>query len=190
VWSSSIFPKKPHDPSYISFHQDGTYWGLGSTEVTTAWIALTPSTVESGCMRVAPGTHLDPIHPHVETRAENNMLTRGQEVQVEVDESRVLDIVLQPGEMSLHHVNIIHGSNPNGSDTKRVGFAIRYMTPRVRQSGDPNPVVLARGRDDFHHNELLDSPPAPANLDEAILRHQEAANKHLEALTRTEAATS
>jgi ectoine hydroxylase-related dioxygenase (phytanoyl-CoA dioxygenase family) len=189
VWSSSIFAKRARDPAYISFHQDGTYWGLGSTQVTTAWIALTPSTVENGCMRVAPATHLDPIHPHVETHAENNMLTRGQEVQAEVDESQILDIVLQPGEMSLHHVSIIHGSNPNLSDHKRIGFAIRYMTPQVRQLGEPNPVVLARGQDEFHHNELLETPPAPANLEEAIQRHQEAARKHLEALTKTEAAT-
>jgi chlorinating enzyme len=188
VWSSSVFPKKAHDPGYISFHQDGTYWGLDSTQVTTAWIALTPSTAENGCMRVAPGTHLEPIRPHVETHAENNMLTRGQEVQAEIDEEHVLDVVLQPGEMSLHHVNIIHGSNANGSGTKRIGFAIRYMTPQVRQTGDPNPVVLARGRDDYHHHRVLESPPARGNLDEAIERHQQAARKHLEALTKTGAA--
>ncbi len=190
VWSSSIFPKQAHDPGYISFHQDGTYWGLDSTQVTTAWIALTPSTIENGCMRVAPGTHLEPIHPHVETHAANNMLTRGQEVQADIDESGVLDVVLQPGEMSLHHVNIIHGSNANGSDTKRIGFAIRYMTPQVRQTGEPNPVVLARGRDEYHHHQVLASPPTPGSLDEAIARHQQAAQKHLEALTKTSASSS
>jgi hypothetical protein len=190
VWSSSVFPKRPRDPGYISFHQDGTYWGLDSTQVTTAWIALTPSTAENGCMRVAPGTHLEPIRPHLDTHAANNMLTRGQEVQAEIDEQNVLDVVLQPGEMSLHHVNIIHGSNANASDTKRIGFAIRYMTPQVRQTGDPNPVVLARGRDDYHYNDLLESAPAPASLDEAIAQHQQAARKHLESLTKTGKARS
>jgi chlorinating enzyme len=185
VWSSSIFPKKAHDPGYISFHQDGTYWGLDSTQVTTAWIALTPSTVENGCMRVAPGTHREPIHAHVETHAENNMLTRGQEVQAEIDEDGVLDVVLRPGEMSLHHVNIIHGSNANGSDRKRIGFAIRYMTPQVRQTGDANPVVLARGRDGCRYHEVLENPPAPGSFAEAVARHQRAARKHLEALTKT-----
>ncbi len=188
VWSSSWFPKKPHDPGYISFHQDGTYWGLDSTQVTTAWIALTPSTPENGCMRVVPRTHAGRIYPHTETHAADNLLSRGQVVEYDIDERDVLDVVLKPGEMSLHHVNLIHGSNPNGSDGKRVGFAVRYMTPRVRQISEKHPVVLARGRDDYHYHDLLTEPPAPADLDEAIARHAEAAAKHLEAVTKTEAA--
>lgn len=189
VWSSSWFPKKPRDPGYISFHQDGTYWGLDSTQVSTAWIALTPSTPESGCMRVVPGTHSGKIYPHVETHAADNMLTRGQEVQYDIPETDVLDVALQPGEMSLHHVNIIHGSNPNRSDLQRIGFAVRYMTPQVKQISEKHPVVLARGRDRYHYHDLIETPPAAADIDEAIAKHAAAAEKHLAALTKTEAAS-
>jgi ectoine hydroxylase-related dioxygenase (phytanoyl-CoA dioxygenase family) len=159
IWTVSIFPKHPRDPAYISWHQDGTYWGLTSTRVTTAWIALTDSTVENGCMRVVAGSQTNPILPHKETWAKENLLSRGQEIQVDVREGDATDVVLRAGEMSLHHVNIIHGSNPNRSNGRRVGFAIRFITPDVAQLGERPLAVLARGRDDCHHFDLLREPP-------------------------------
>ena len=185
VWTVSIFSKYPRDPGYISWHQDGTYWGLDSTQVATAWVALTDSTVENGCMRVVPGSHRNPILPHKDTHAPDNRLSRGQEVQVEVDEKDALDVVLRAGEMSLHHVNIIHGSNPNPSDRFRIGFAIRFTTPKTRQiQGEPPTAVLARGRDDYHYFELLPAPPA-LGLDEAVAAQQAAANRLVTSLRKT-----
>ncbi len=184
IWTTSIFPKHPHDPAYISWHQDGTYWGLDSTQVTTAWIALSDSTVENGCMRVVKGSHKQDILPHIDTYAEHNLLSRGQEVQVEVKEEDATDVVLKAGEMSLHHVRIIHGSNPNRSDIKRVGFAIRFTTPKTKQIGERPIAVLARGRDDDHHFDLLKEPPH-YTLEEAIAAQQEEARRLLEALTKT-----
>ena len=187
VWTVSIFPKHARDPGYISWHQDGTYWGLSSTQVTTAWVALTDSTVENGCMRVVKGSHARPILPHVDTWAPHNLLSRGQEVQAEVREEDATDVVLRAGQMSLHHVNIIHGSNPNRTDGRRVGFAIRFITPDVSQAGERPPAVLARGRDDFHHFELLPKPP-DGPIDDAIAAQAAAARRLLEALTKTPAA--
>ena len=191
-WASSVFPKQARDPGWVSFHQDGTYWGLSSTQVTTAWIALTESTPENGCMRVVPGTHKHQLHPHKETWADDNLLSRGQEVQVDVKEEDVVDIILQPGEMSLHHVNIIHGSNANPSDQKRIGYAPRYVTPEVAQVQleDKQPAVLVRGRDEHDHFELIEQPPANDPLAILVGRHLEATRRHLEELTSTEAATS
>ena len=103
-WESVLFIKEPRDPAFISWHQDVTYWGLEPYEILTAWVALSPSNRKSGCMRVLPGSHVGEIAPHKDTFAPNNMLSRGQEMQVEVDERRTVDIVLEPGEMSLHHV--------------------------------------------------------------------------------------
>jgi hypothetical protein len=188
VWTVSIFPKQPHDPAYISWHQDGTYWGLDSTRVTTAWIALTDSTIQNGCMRVVAGSHRRPIMPHRETYAKDNLLSRGQEVQVDVKEEDATDVVLRAGEMSLHHVNIIHGSNPNRSDGRRVGFAIRFTTPATRQAGERQPAVLARGRDDYHHFEVLEAPPS-GTIEEGIAAQAESARRLLAALTRTPAAS-
>lgn len=190
-WASSIFPKQPHDPGFISFHQDGTYWGLNSMDVTTSWVALTESTPKNGCMRVVPGSHKEPVHPHKETWAEDNLLSRGQEIQVEVKEEGVTDLVLNPGEMSLHHVNIIHGSNANHSDGKRIGFAPRYIRPCVEQVqiAHRQPAVLVRGRDDHGHYDLIDTRPEVGPLDAIVEHHLTAARRHLEELTRTKAAT-
>src|SRR4029077_19544658 len=104
------------------WHQDSTYWGLSTPDVVTAWVAFTPSTVESGCMRVIPGSHLVDQLPHRDTFARHNLLSRGQEVAVEVDETKAQDVVLQPGEMSIHHVRLVHGSNVNRSSHRRIGY--------------------------------------------------------------------
>jgi ectoine hydroxylase-related dioxygenase (phytanoyl-CoA dioxygenase family) len=188
-WASSIFPKQPHHPGWVSFHQDGTYWGLSSTGVTTAWIALTESTPANGCMRVVPGSQRQPIHPHKETWAEDNLLSRGQEIQVDVNEDEVADLVLQPGEMSLHHVNIIHGSSANQTSHRRIGFVPRYITPGVAQLqiSEPQPAVLVRGQDSHHHFKLASGPPPREPLDQAVETHLRAARRHVEDLTRTEA---
>ena len=185
VWTVSIFAKYPRDPGYISWHQDGTYWGLDSPQVATAWVALTDSVVENGCMRVVPGSHRNPILPHKDTYAPQNLLSRGQEVQADVDEKDAVDVILQSGQMSLHHVNIIHGSNPNPSEQSRFGFAIRFTTPKTKQiEGEPPTAVLARGRDDYHHFELLPAPPA-LGIDAALAAQQAAARRLLTALRGT-----
>ncbi len=169
-WSSSLFVKDARDASYISWHQDSTYWGLSHPEVITAWIALSPSTRANGCMRVDPGTHLNQL-PHKDTFAANNLLTRGQEVEAEVDEKRVVDIELEPGEFSLHHVRIVHGSEPNPSDIRRVGFAVRYIPTYLRQIAGPrDSAMLVRGVDDYHHFDM--EPRPKADMDpEAVAAH-------------------
>ena len=185
VWALSIFAKYPRDPGYISWHQDGTYWGLDSSQVTTAWVALTDSVIENGCMRVVPGSHTRAILPHKDTYAPDNLLSRGQEVQADVDEKDAVDVVLEAGQMSLHHVNIIHGSNPNPSDRPRYGFAIRFTTPKTKQvDGEPPTAVLARGRDDYHHFRLLPAPPA-LSMDAALAAQQAEVRRLLNALRKT-----
>jgi hypothetical protein len=175
VWSTQWFPKLPGDRTYVSWHQDATYWGLHPTQVTTAWIALSESCIENGCMRVLPGTHNGPLLPQVETYARDNALSRGQEIAVKVDESRAVDMCLQPGEMSLHHIGIVHGSNPNRSDKSRIGIAVRYITPEVVQDGAARQiVVLVRGKDEFGHFELAEPPQHDVISDDDRAVHREA----------------
>lgn len=158
AWGSSFFVKGAHDPSFVSWHQDSTYWGLSKPDIVTAWIAFTPSTVRSGCMRVVPGSHGEQID-HKDTFDERNLLSRGQEVQAEVDESKAVDVVLQPGEMSLHHVRLIHGSSPNQADHRRIGYAVRYIPTHVRQlTAVRDSAMLVRGTDSFGH---FDRDPSP-----------------------------
>lgn len=158
-WSSLFFAKAPGTGDYVGWHQDATYWGLSSADVLTAWIAFTPSTRRSGCMRVVPGTHHREQLPHVSTGDAGNMLSRGQELAVEVDEAEALDVVLRPGEMSIHHVRLVHGSEPNRADHPRVGYAIRYVAGHVRQlAGGRDSATLVAGRD----RGTFDPEPAPA----------------------------
>jgi chlorinating enzyme len=159
-WATGFFWKQPNDPAFISWHQDSTYWGLSSPDVVTAWLAFTPSTVESGCMRVVPGSHKHDQIPHKDTFEPLNLLSRGQEVAVEVDEKDAVDVVLRPGEISLHHVRLIHGSEPNRSSEPRIGLAIRYVPTYVRQTlGVRDSATLVRGVDEFHN---FDPEPVPA----------------------------
>src|SRR3954470_24433627 len=125
-WSTNFFIKEGRNPAFVSWHQDATYWGLSSLDVVTAWIALTPSTLANGAMGVIPGSH-KVQHAHRDTFDQNNLLTRGQEVAVEVDQAKAVYLTLRPGEASLHHVLLVHGSPPNPSNDRRIGFAIRYI---------------------------------------------------------------
>ncbi|HEX9945164.1 MAG TPA: phytanoyl-CoA dioxygenase family protein [Thermoanaerobaculia bacterium] len=168
VHSASIFSKPANSQAYVSWHQDGAYWGLSEPGLTSAWIALSDSTVENGCLRVIPGSHTRRILPFAESaRSPDNLLASGMEIAVEVDERQARDVVLRAGEMSLHHVDIVHGSNANRSATRRVGFAVRYLPPRVSQALEHHEVLLARGRDDHCHYRLLGEPPAPG-LEEGL----------------------
>lgn len=188
IWATSVFLKYPRNDSFVSWHQDATYWGLDSNRITTAWIALSDSAVGNGCMRVVPGSQTLPIQPHVETYAEENILSRGQEIARDVDEHDAVDVLLEPGEMSLHDVNIIHGSNPNGSDRHRIGFTVRFITPEVKPASDPDPVIVARGTDRFLNFPHAEAPSAGLALEQVIAEHAECTRKHLEGIRRTKGA--
>ncbi len=172
VWGSSLFIKEPGEGTYVSWHQDSTYWGLSKPNVLTAWIALSPATVESGCMKMVPGTHKWEQLAHVDTLDEKNLLTRGQEVAVEVDDAQGVMVELQPGQMSLHDVRIVHGSDPNLSKDRRIGVAVRYITPDVRQVNAENDSAwLVRG-EDTHGNFIHETPPK-ADMDaDALVEHE------------------
>jgi non-haem Fe2+, alpha-ketoglutarate-dependent halogenase len=159
VWASQWFPKMPGDKAYVSWHQDGTYWGLHpSNNITSAWIALAETTPENGCMRVIPGTHKHQLLRQTETYSPDNVLSRGQAIE-EVNEAQAVDVVLRPGEMSLHHPGIIHGSGPNQSQGPRIGISVIFITPDVVQNAsEPNFVTLVRGKNEFQHFTVVDPP--------------------------------
>jgi non-haem Fe2+, alpha-ketoglutarate-dependent halogenase len=170
VWGTSFFIKEPRNASFVSWHQDLTYWGLEPAEIVTAWIALSESASENGAMRVIPSTHTMEVVPHKDTFAPDNLLSRGQEVSVEVDEAEAVTLELAPGEMSLHHVKLIHGSEPNPSAKRRIGLAVRYIPTRVRQTaGEIDSATLVRGRDAFGHFRPEQRPLE--DLSEAALAH-------------------
>jgi non-haem Fe2+, alpha-ketoglutarate-dependent halogenase len=146
-WTTNFFIKEANDRAFVSWHQDSTYWGLSRPESVTAWIALSASTADSGAMQVIPGSHLRDQLPHTDRPSKDNLLIRGQEVEVDVDSRQAVTLELQPGEMSLHHVRLIHGSPPNNSPARRIGFAIRYLPTSVYQLHGKDSATLVRGRD-------------------------------------------
>ena len=159
-WTTNFFIKEANNPAFVSWHQDSTYWGLSTPDVVTAWVALTPSNHANGAMTFIPGTHKSDQLEHRDTFAKNNLLTRGQEVAVDVDESKAVTIELRPGEISLHHVRLVHGSPANPSNDRRIGFAIRYIPTSVSQIAGEDSATLVRGVDTFHH---FDPEPRPSS---------------------------
>lgn len=171
-WTTNAFIKNPDDGRFVSWHQDATYWGLGADRIVTAWVALTPSNPQNGCLRVVRGSHRWNQLPHVDTHDPANLLTRGQEIAVPVREEEAEDVILAPGEMSLHHVLIAHASGPNRSGQRRVGIAFRYIAPDVTQSsGLRDSATLVAGQDRFGHFDLEPAPAADMHPD-AVAAHR------------------
>jgi hypothetical protein len=168
-WEASFFAKSPRDQAHVPWHQDATYWGLSENEGLTAWLAFTPSLRENGCMRIIPGTHHSQV-PHGDACDRTSMLPLGEKVMSAVDEGLAVDVVLAPGEMSLHHPILIHGSDANSSDMRRVGFAIRYLPARLTQRGPARgTATLVRGSD--HGSFDLEQAPEEAFHPAARARH-------------------
>jgi hypothetical protein len=160
VWSTGFFIKEPGSKSYVSWHQDLNYWGLDGDDEVTAWYALTPATVENGCMRFVPGSHRKKDVPHVDKFAPDNLLTRGQELAVEVDDASAVNVPLRAGQASFHHGHLFHASGPNATNQRRLGVAIRYVAPSMKQtSGEKLLVSHVSGEDRYGHFEHM---PAPA----------------------------
>jgi len=162
-----VFYKPPRDSSYASWHQDSVYSGWHLTPSVSAWIALTQSEPENGCMRAIPGSHKLGLLDHENVSDDPNLLNRrGERIRMDVRESDAIDVVLRPGEMSLHHTNIVHGSNPNRSDGPRIGFIVRFVTSRT--TNRDRIVVKARGNGDCSHLRLA-APPVDEDLERAIV---------------------
>ena len=170
VSSCGFFIKEPGSGSFVSWHQDLNYWGLDGDDEVTAWVALTPATVENGCMRFVPGSHVKKDVPHVDSFAKDNLLTRGQELAVEVDEASAVNVLLHAGQASFHHGHMFHASGPNQTNSRRLGVAIRFVAPSMKQSsGDKLLVSHVSGKDEYGHFEVM-PPPAGRLLQEDFER--------------------
>lgn len=167
-WGSSFFTKRAHDPRFVSWHQDTTYYGLEPPESVTAWVAFTRSDATSGCMRFIPGSHAAAeVLPHEETWSSENLLARGQTING-IDPSTALSMPLEPGQMSVHHNMTVHSSEPNRSGHARIGFAIHLVPAHVRQTQFEGALgVLLRG-EDRGGNWIEDPRPEREMSDESL----------------------
>jgi non-heme Fe2+,alpha-ketoglutarate-dependent halogenase len=172
-----LFIKEPNSLHHVTYHQDATYMGLEPQDSLTAWIALTESTPENGCVRMIRGSHLLDIQQHMDTFGEDNILTRGQQIE-NIDEEHGLDIELEPGQMSLHHARTIHGSRPNKSANRRIGIALQsFAHPSTRQVHGEDYALLVRGRDDY--GNFSKGPRPKAEVDLANVEFRDGVNTRL-----------
>ena len=166
VWSAGIFSKDANSPHIVSWHQDLTYWDLDDAEEVTCWVALSVASKESGCMQFIPISHKLRAVPHVDTYSEKNLLTRGQEVAVEVNQDEAVYVELRPGEASMHHGHLFHASDPNRSNDRRLASAIRFIRPSMKQvSGEKTLVAHVAGEDKFGNFKV--GPPTVERLSES-----------------------
>ncbi|MEQ9695680.1 phytanoyl-CoA dioxygenase family protein [Shimia sp. SDUM112013] len=153
LYSVEFFVKEPGTRHVVTMHQDLTYWGMGAIDgLVTAWIPLSPATPASGCMDFVRGSHKNAILPHQDTFEADNLLSRGQEIAVDINQADKVAIELHPGQMSLHHGLTIHGSGPNISADRRIAAVVRYLTPDVAQEhGGQDYAIPVRGTDKKGH---------------------------------------
>ena len=167
IYHLTLWLKEPQTDAFISWHQDSTYFGLSPAEHVTAWVALSASSLESGCVQVMPGSHLGGQVAHGQKKDGANMFATGQSLDVPSDTPIEL-LLLEPGQFSLHHTHLFHNSMPNRSADRRIGLGISYIPTRCRCSSKVRlSVSLARGTDRHGHFDL--DPRPAADYDPAAL---------------------
>jgi len=158
-WNTLFWIKEAGSKSFVSWHQDTRYWGLSNDKVVTAWLALSPASIDSGCMRVMPGTHRGEVLTHQDRYDENNMLTRGQEISDPLNEDNAVHMSLETGQLSIHNYRLAHASGANNSADRRIGVSMHYMPPDTQQIvGDWDSAALVRGTDSYGHFEPTPIP--------------------------------
>tara|TARA_Y100000992_G_scaffold295187_1_gene255799 strand:+ start:301 stop:1128 length:828 start_codon:yes stop_codon:yes gene_type:complete len=173
VCGTTLFIKNPNEKGFVSYHQDAKYIGLEPHNWVTAWVAITDSNEENGCMRMWPGSHKDNLREHDQKFNEGNLLTRGQTVK-NVPKEKTTPLILKAGQMSLHHPTVVHGSDLNKSNDRRIGFVIQsYIGTNVKQILGKNSVQLARGIDKFNYHEKINRPKSLLSEDDLKIKKKE-----------------
>ncbi len=178
IYNVTYIVKEANTPSHVSWHQDLTYWGLSHDDQVSMWLALSPANLESGCMRMIPGSQVSGRQDHAISEDKSNVLFQGQTVR-DVDENKAVTCSLEPGEASFHHGWTLHASSPNNSNDRRIGLNVQYIAAHVQQTKyDIDSAMLVRGQDQYKN--FLPDIPAESDLDpEALARQKELEARHL-----------
>ena len=174
LWDASIPLKPPQSSGYFGWHQDGAYWPIEPLEkVVSVWVALSAVNPLNGGVRMIPGSHRFGPLAHDKTFDKKSMLRRGQRIAVPVDETKAIDIVLQPGQASFHHTLMLHGSGANRTDTWRLGVIANFAAADVGPSpGHEESAILMRGSPQGTRF-TLEPPPASDLSPQALTRYAE-----------------
>ncbi|MEL6281210.1 MAG: phytanoyl-CoA dioxygenase family protein [Pseudomonadota bacterium] len=179
LYNVTYIIKEPHTPSHVSWHQDLTYWGLSNDEQVSMWLALSPATTESGCMRMIPGSHTKGVFQHETKDDPTNVLLQSQTV-LGVPEDESVMCPLAPGQASFHHGWTLHASMPNNSADRRIGLNVQYLSTSTKQTKhDLDTAMLVRGEDRYRYYEY--DTPAKGDLEpEAVERQRVLEDKYKE----------
>lgn len=173
VCGTTLFIKNPNEKGFVSYHQDAKYIGLKPYNWVTAWVAITDSNKHNGCMRMWSGSHKEDLKDHDQMFNKGNLLTRGQTVK-NVPIKNTIPLILKAGQMSLHHPTVVHGSDLNKSNDRRIGFVIQsYIGTGVKQMLGENSVQLARGVDEFNYHKIIERPKSLMNKNDLKIKKQE-----------------
>ena len=184
LYGVTYIVKEAGSGSFVSWHQDLTYWGFSHNDQVSMWLALSPATVTSGCMRMIPGSHVHGQLHHETRKNESNVLFNGQTV-AGVRENDAVVCALQAGQASFHHGWTLHSSGPNESDDRRIALNVQYLATHMRQTKNAtDSAMLVRGRDEFGH--FTEDPAATSDLDPVAGARQ----KELQARYRSIAGTT
>lgn len=169
LWGCQIFCKPGGNGMEVPFHQDGHYWPIRPLATCTVWVALDDSKIENGCLRIVPRSHASrELLAHMREDRDDVVLNQ-RVADPGFDPSRAVDVELEAGQMSMHDVYAIHGSNPNRSPKRRAGVAIRYMPGSsvfgrdIIEPGDASgykvdfstrPIWLLKGQDRTGRNDF------------------------------------
>lgn len=165
--STRIFYKYGGSGAFVGWHQDGVTEGIEAAHVPAIWLGLTDATVENGCLRVVPRSHRLGLVKHVDRPDDDNLTTQGATAQARIDAPH--DLVMRPGEMSMHHPLVLHASNPNRSTEPRIGFSATYSNSALR--GSRTAIAWVRGdgpRDRF----VVASEPPSVPLEDAVAAYR------------------
>ena len=175
LYQNTVWAKNAGEDSHVSWHQDNTYFGHVPCEVLSVWVALSPSKPESGSMRFLPGSQkLGQLPVRYEVQ-DANMLSSGQVADFEMSAFEPVATSLEPGEASIHHAFLIHGSPPNKTKERRLGITFVYHSPALRQIGElRTSALLVRGQDRYGYFEP-EQPPLSADDPDTIARHERGA---------------
>ncbi len=159
LYTTRFFIKEPHSEGIAAWHQDSTYFGLRPFDHVTAWVALCNVTAEAGPVEFAVGSHIRGQLLQKSGLIKNSVNTAGQIIVEWFDQSQIDRAMLSPGQFSLHHTCVVHQSQPNRSDERRIGLALSYIPTRTRYIGRRRmPACLVRGKDDYSHFDLQPRP--------------------------------
>ena len=166
--ATHFFCKYPEKDAkaYVAWHQDVTYWGLDPAEAHTAWIAVDNADVENGSMLVLPGSHKNGLLTHGVSESDDNLLSINQAIPDElIDKDSTIQLRLKAGQISVHDGMLAHASMPNGSDRRRCGLTVRFISPKVKCVETPSYTesyspILVSGKDDYRNFQET-APPFP-----------------------------